>query len=49
MNRPSSIEYLDALKENKEDKMCVFVCAMHSKKVVSKSIPFPKFLQIVNS
>jgi hypothetical protein len=49
MKRPSSIQYLDALKENKEDKMRVFVCVMHSKKVVSKSIPLPKFLQSVNS
>jgi hypothetical protein len=32
MKRPSSIEYLDALNENKKDKMRVFVCAMHSKK-----------------
>jgi hypothetical protein len=48
MKRPSSIEYLDALKENKKDKMCVFVCVMHSKKVVNKSIPLLKFLQNVN-
>jgi hypothetical protein len=45
MKRPSSIEYLDALKESKEDKIRVFVCVMHSKKVMSKSIPLLMFLQ----
>ncbi len=49
MKRPSSTEYLDALKESKEDKICVSMCVVYSKKVMSKPIPFLTFLQNVNS
>jgi hypothetical protein len=49
MKRPSSIEYLDALNESKEEKIRVSMCVVHSKKVMNKSIPLLMFLQNVNS
>jgi hypothetical protein len=48
MKRSSSTEYLDALKESKENKICVSMCVVHSKKVMSKSIPLLMFLQNIN-
>jgi hypothetical protein len=49
MKGPSSTEYLNALKESKEDKIRVYMCVVHSKKAMSKSIPLMTFLQNVNS